>query len=69
MSTQTQSAQHTPKRAKTSREVDYDMICENDEDRLQFMQHFMQTVATDKMKQTAKSYYRKSKPITEILHS
>lgn len=61
MSTQTQPEQQNVKRSKTTREVDYDMICQSNEDRLPFMENFMQTVVTDAMKQTARSYHRKSK--------
>lgn len=49
------------RRIKTSKEADYNLICENDGDRYPFIKEMMQTTVTDKMKAVAKSYHKKSK--------
>ena len=48
-------------REKTPMEEDYNYIVNNNGDRYPFIEKFMNTVVTDTLKKTAKSYNKKSK--------
>lgn len=48
-------------RARSNKEVDYDFICQHNQDRFPFMQQFMNNEVTSELKKTAKSYHKKSK--------
>ena len=63
MQTQTQPGTETEVhwRTKGPQELDYESIVKNDKDRYPFMEEFMDTVVTNTLRKTAKSYNKKSK--------
>jgi hypothetical protein len=61
MQTQSETILEQHWRTKGPHESGYETIVNNDQDRQPFMEDFMQTVVTDTLKKTAKSYNKKRK--------
>lgn len=61
MQTQTATVLEQHWRTKGPYEKNYEVIVNNDQDRYPFMEEFMDTVVTDTLRKTAKSYNKKRK--------